>query len=83
MKQLLFGIHLPVMGFSSDSSISIGNYSDSNNIITYSKDCNACNCCLSISSTCSNDGITKGSDKFNSYIINLRGAIIFILEHKS
>jgi alkanesulfonate monooxygenase SsuD/methylene tetrahydromethanopterin reductase-like flavin-dependent oxidoreductase (luciferase family) len=31
MKQLLFGIHLPVMGFSSDSSISIGNNSDSNN----------------------------------------------------
>jgi alkanesulfonate monooxygenase SsuD/methylene tetrahydromethanopterin reductase-like flavin-dependent oxidoreductase (luciferase family) len=31
MKQLLFGIHLPVMGFSNDSSISIGNNSDSNN----------------------------------------------------
>src|SRR5919202_3053845 len=31
MKQLLFGIHLPVMGYSSDSSISIGNNSDSNN----------------------------------------------------
>jgi hypothetical protein len=31
MKQLLFGIHLPVMGFSSYSSISIGNNSDSNN----------------------------------------------------